>query len=138
MRVLLDTCVISEIKRKRPNHDVRNFIEGLPSKDIYLSVITLGEIEKGIQLLKESDRKTSLSRWLSSLENQYAHRILPVDIEISRIWGQITAQAHLKGKVLSVSDGLIAATAICNGLRLATRNVSDFENTPAFIVNPWD
>jgi len=138
VRILLDTCVISEIQRPKGNAGVRQRVEDTPSKDLFLSVLTVGELVKGISALDAGQRKNGLGRWLLSLEHEYADRILPVDVETTRIWGELTATAQKHGKTISVPDGLIAATAIRHGLHVMTRNVSDFQETGAMLINPWE
>lgn len=137
MRVLLDTCVISELRKEGPNSGVTAAIDEMPSDNLFLSVITLGEIVKGISLLDESKRKRGLQSWLLELERFYEDRILEIDSEAVRIWGESTANAQRKGRIVSAPDGLIAATAQRHGLHLMTRNVSDFEDTGAMLINPW-
>ena len=138
MRILLDTCVVSEIQRPKGNAAVRQRVEDTLSKDLFLSVLTVGELVKGISVLDAGQRKDGLDRWLLSLEQEYTDRILPVDVETARIWGELTAAAQKRGKTISVPDGLIAATAIRHGLHVMTRNVSDFEETEAMLINPWE
>ena len=113
-------------------------IEILDDSDLFVSVITLGEIAKGIALLDESKRKRALRDWLETLEQQYGERILPLDLETVRIWGEVTAKAQRAGKVVAAGDGLIAATAIRYGLHVMTRNVDDFLPTGVLLINPWD
>lgn len=137
MRVLLDTCVLSELRRPAGDAGVRQAVESLDSKDMFVSVISIGEISKGISLLRESSRKHALQSWLDTLEGQYADRLLPIDTETSRLWGELTAAAQKAGRTVHASDGLIAATARRHGLRVMTRNTSDFEHAGALVVNPW-
>jgi len=138
VRILLDTCVVSEISRPQGNPAVRQRVEDTPNKDLLMSVLTVGELVKGIGMLDTGKRKDRLSRWLLSLEQEYADRIIPVDTETSRIWGEITAEAQKRGKIVSVPDGLIAATAIRHGLHVMTRNVSDFQETGAMLIDPLE
>jgi len=137
MRVLLDTCVISELRKEAPNSGVTAAIDEIPSDNLFLSVITLGEVVKGISLLVESKRKRDLQSWLLELERFYEDRVLEIDSEAARIWGESTANAQKKGRIVSAPDGLIAATAQRHGLHLMTKNVSDFEDTGAILINPW-
>ena len=137
MRVLLDTCVISELRRKEPDSGVRTQVEAIRNEDLFLSVLTLGELAKGISLLEAGPRRDSLLHWLLTLEQSYAERILPVDTETARIWGELTAAAQAHGRIVAAVDGLIAATAIRHGLHVMTRNIPDFEPTGAMLVNPW-
>ncbi len=137
MRVLLDTCAVSELRRPKPEKAVVEAIEALPSDSLFLSVITIGEIVKGIQLLNDSKRKRSLQGWLLELERYYGDRILAIDAETTRIWGELTAKAQQAGTTIGVSDGLIAATARRHGLHVITRNEADFEASGALLLNPW-
>lgn len=138
MRVLLDTCVLSELYKPTPLETVKTTVDTLPDNDIYISVITLGEISKGVALLPESRRKRDLSAWFTKIEHVYAERILPIDSETAAIWGEVTAITQKKGFILASADGLIAATALRHGLHLITRNVKDFEVTGVLLLNPWD
>jgi len=138
VRVLLDTCVVSEARREKGHPRVRAQVEAMRSRDMFLSVITVGELTKGITLLPRGKKKDALSGWLLALEQDYAERILPVDAETARAWGELTAAAQRRGKTVSVSDGIIAATAIRHGLHVITRNVSDFHETGAMLINPWE
>ena len=137
MKILLDTCVISEIRHPQGAESVKNTVQALAEEDLFISVISIGEIVKGIDLLNESKRKQELQAWVQGLERFYSERILPLDLETSHIWGELTAKAQKEGKIISVCDGLIASTAIRHGLHVMTRNTSDFEPTGAMIVNPW-
>ena len=138
MKVLLDTCVISEIRRPKGSPQVRARVDQLADEDLFLSVITIGEITKGIALLKASKKKQTLERWLSEVEQHYSTRILPVDSETAGIWGQITAKAQKRGHVIPVSDGLIAATAIRHGIHVMTRNTDHFVKAGALLIDPWE
>ena len=137
MRVLLDTCVISELWRKGGSEKVRNSVSVLSPNDTYLSVLTVGEITKGIHLLNESKKKRDLLNKLTLLENEYQQNILIIDLETTRLWGQIQATSQKNGRPIPVSDGLIAATAKHHGLHIMTRNTSDFEGTDVMLSNPW-
>jgi hypothetical protein len=137
VRVLLDTCVLSELRRPQGNLNVRDAVRAFPSEDIFLSVITTGEIAKGVALLSRSKRKRTLQDWFLALQRFYADRILPIDLEISQIWGELTAIAQTAGKIVPASDGLIAATARRHGLHLMTRNSAHFIPTGVLLLNPW-
>ena len=138
MRVLLDTCVLSEIRHPQGAESVKNAVHALDEKDLFISVISIGEIVKGIDLLNEGKRKQELQDLVQGLERFYSERILTLDLETSHIWGELTARAQKKGKVVSVCDGLIASTAIRYGLHVMTKNKGDFEPTGAMTINPWD
>jgi len=138
MRILLDTCALSEIRHPQGNPTVKTTIAAFPDDDIYLSAVSIGEIAKGIALLDDGARKSSLLTWLQGLETGYDDRILTVDTETARTWGELTARAQRAGRQVAMADGLIAATALRHGLHIVTRNVSDFEPTGALLLNPWD
>jgi predicted nucleic acid-binding protein len=138
VRTLVDTCVLSEIQRPQGNPRVREQFQALAPETIFLSVLTLGELKKGIEKLKPSAKKKLLSEWFDQVIDSAGDRILPVDLETATIWGEITAKAAAKGKQVPSVDGLIAATAIKHGLHLMTRNVADFEPTGVMLVNPWE
>jgi len=137
MRVLLDTCVVSELWRRGGSEKVRNRVSALKPHETYLSVLTVGEITKGIFLLNESKKKRDLQDKLTFLENEYKANILDIDVKTIRLWGEILAVSQKKGKQVPISDGLIAATAKNHSLQIMTRNVSDFENTGVMLTNPW-
>lgn len=138
MRVLLDTCVLSEIRKADGNPGVRRAVEEILDDDLFVSVISIGEITKGIEFLDDSRRKRDLQSWLQTLERDYASRILSVDREAGHIWGELTAAAQKRGKIVASNDGLIAATARRHGLHIMTRNIADFETTGAMLINPWE
>ena len=137
MRVLLDTCVLSELRRPKGHPAVCQTVDSLDAENLFVSVISIGEISKGVALLSESQKKRALENWLRTLERYYADRLLPIDLETSRIWGEITAAAQKAGRVVDATDGLIAATALRHGLRVMTRNTADFEPTGVLLLNPW-
>ena len=137
MRVLLDTCVLSELRRRKGHPGVRQAVDALDNESLFVSVISIGEISKGIALLRESPYKRSLQAWLQTMERHYAERILPVDVETSHLWGELTAAAQRAGKIVPASDGLIAATARRHGLHVMTRNSDHFEPTGVLLINPW-
>jgi predicted nucleic acid-binding protein len=137
MSVLLDTCVLSELYKPSPMESVKNALNAIADSDLYLSVITIGELSKGIALLPEGNRKHDLQNWFNDIEKSYYQKILPIDSQIATIWGQITAKAKNQGFTLAIADGLITATAIRHGLHLMTRNIKDFDFTGVLLLNPW-
>ncbi|HEX5423623.1 MAG TPA: type II toxin-antitoxin system VapC family toxin [Candidatus Acidoferrales bacterium] len=137
MRVLLDTCVLSELRHPHGEPRVRRAVEALESHDLFVSVLSVGEITKGIAVLKEGKRKRELQAWLQALEIHYADRVLQIDLETSHIWGELIVSGQKVGKVIPATDGLIAATARRHGLHLMTRNTEHFEPTGAMLLNPW-
>jgi predicted nucleic acid-binding protein len=138
MKALLDTCVISELVSKQPNPSVVAFVDGLDPDDVYLSVITIGEIIKGIEKLPDSHRKTELRNWLQDdLLARFQGKILPLDTDTIVEWGVLTARMEKLGKPMPSIDSLIAATVLANQLTLITRNVSDFVAAGIEIIDPW-
>lgn len=138
MKALLDTCVISELVSKKPNPKVVEFVDSLDPEDVYLSVITIGEIVKGIEKLPKSRRKTDLHNWLNDdLLIRFEGNILALDTDVLIEWGVLTARLESAGKTMPAIDSLIAATVLAKKITLITRNVSDFEETDVEIVNPW-
>ncbi|MEM9657115.1 MAG: type II toxin-antitoxin system VapC family toxin, partial [Planctomycetota bacterium] len=117
---------------------VRERFESIAEENLFLSVLTIGELKKGIDKLKASGKKRSLSAWFDQLVESAQDRILTIDCETSLLWGEIAAKSEKGGKPIPAVDGLIAATAIRHGMRLMTRNVADFQFTGAMIVNPWE
>lgn len=138
MRVLLDTCVLSELRKSTCPPQVRQALASRQDTDLFISVVTIGEITKGIALLDNSQRKRDLRRWLNTLETHYHDRLLPVDLETVRLWGEMTAKAQRSGCIVAANDGLIAATALHHGLTVMTRNMADFVPTGALLFNPWE
>ena len=138
MSWLLDTCVVSEYVKKAPAPGVIAWLDEQEESSLFISVITLGEIEKDILKLRSTDprRSQKLTAWLGKLEQRFAGRILPLDAAALHAWAQLAAQSDLAGKPLSVMDGLIMATAQCHGLVVVTRNVQDFDLFPK-LFNPW-
>jgi predicted nucleic acid-binding protein len=136
---LLDTNCISELVRPKPEPRVMDWMEAADEAMLYLSVLTLGEIRKGLAGLPQGKRRTHLERWLQiELQARFVGRIVPIDRAISDRWGLIAADAKRKGKALSIIDGLLAATALHHNLTVVSRNASDFANTPAPVLNPWE
>jgi hypothetical protein len=135
---LLDTCVISELVKPRPNEYVVRWADSVDERKLFLSVLTVGELEKGITKLQESPRKASLQEWLEhDLAERFAGRILPVDAAVAVAWGRIQGEAERMGAKLPVIDSLLTATAEIHRLTLATRNIADFDRCGATVFNPW-
>ncbi len=126
MKYLLDTCVISECVKRIPHTIVMEWLDSVPSEALFLSVITIGEIKKGIVKLPESKKKTQLALWFNTLLEDYNERVLPLDLQVSEAWGIMQGQAEKAGTPMSTLDGLIAATASVHHLLLVTRNENDF------------
>jgi predicted nucleic acid-binding protein len=139
MKCLLDTCVISELVAKHPSPKVVDFVDLLDSDDVYLSVITIGEIAKGVEKLPKSKRKQELLSWLKEdLLVRFDGRIIPLDTEVLMQWGTLIARLESTGITLPAIDSLIAATTLTHKLTLVTRNKDDFNGTGIEIVNPWE
>lgn len=133
---LVDTNVISELRRRDPDANVRAWFAQRPATELYLSVLTLGEIRKGVEALADSGRRTVLNQWLErELPVFFAARLLPIDSGVAHQWGQLLAEA---GRSLPAIDSLLAATALHHNLVLVTRNLKDFAGLPVQILNPWE
>jgi tRNA(fMet)-specific endonuclease VapC len=138
MSYLLDTCVVSELVAKRPNPRVIQWIDQTDETDLYLSVLTIGEIRKGVEKLPDSERKSMLDLWLrDQLLVRFKDRLLPIDAHVMLQWGQLTGVLEMEGKTMGAIDSLIAATALHGGLTLVTRNEADFQHTGVPILNLW-
>ena len=137
MNYLLDTCVISELVRPIPNENVISWLNKTPNERLSLSVITIGEIRKGITKLPDSRKKNQLTNWLNTLLEDYESRIFPINLTVAENWGNIQGHAETKGTPLTSVDSLIAAVALTHNLIIVTRNESDFIASNATILNPW-
>lgn len=137
---LLDTNVVSELIKPKPEPKVVKWVDSTDESLIFLSVLTIGEIRKGINLQVDSARRAKLEAWLASdVRTRFEDRILAVDDSVAERWGLMTAKARSERKhQLPVIDGLLAATAQQYNLILVTRNVDDVEPTGISILNPWD
>ena len=135
MSYLLDTNVISEVRRKTPDPSVIEWFSKRPASTLYLSVLTLGELRKGIESVKDLDRRLALTDWLETdLSAFFKGRILPIDVKVADRWGKLLATA---GRPLPAIDSLLGATAAHYSLNIVTRNSRDFENLGLSIINPW-
>lgn len=139
MSWLLDTCALSEYAKKAPAMEVIAWLDEQDEASLFISVITLGEIAKGILKLRVNDlrRSQKLTAWLGKVEQRFAGRTLPLDAAALHVWAQIAAHSELAGQPLPVMDGLLIATAQCHGLTVVTRNVQDFAPYPQ-VFNPWN
>ena len=138
MSYLLDTNVVSEARRPRPDEHVLRWLATQPLTSTYLSVITLGELEEGITALGDTQRAHTLRGWLAQLTESFGGRILDVDQDVATTWGRIRAEAKRQGRPSPAVDALLAATAITHALTLVTRNVADVATLPVTVLNPWD
>jgi predicted nucleic acid-binding protein len=139
MKYLLDTCVISELIKKIPNKNVLRWLENQDEEDLYLSVLTFGEIQKGIEKAPDKIRKKKLQAWLEEdLRERFEGKIIPVDLNVAIKWGEIQGITEKEGKTMPSIDGLIAISALAYGCIVVTRNTSDMENSTVDLVNPWE
>ena len=135
MSYLIDTNVLSELRRKSPDPGVVAWFSQRPSATLFLSVLSLGEIRKGIEGVSDSVRRQALVDWLETdLPAFFTGRILLVDAAVADRWGRLVAAA---GRPLPAIDSLLAATALAHDLVLVTRNVKDFAGLPVQLFNPW-
>jgi predicted nucleic acid-binding protein len=131
---LLDTNVVSEIRKKSPNHGVEKWFASVAPSELYLSALVIGEIRQGIERLapRNPEQASVFERWLGELTEVYRDRIAPITPEVADVWGRLNVP-----RTLPVVDGLLAATALVRGWTLVTRNVEDVDGTGVRVVNPW-
>jgi predicted nucleic acid-binding protein len=135
LKYLIDTNVLSEIRRKSPDVNVVQWINSRPSTSLFLSVLTLGELRKGIDSLSDAKRRLKLLDWLETdLPLFFTGRILSIDEGVADHWGQLMAAA---GRPIPAIDSLLGATAAYHGLTMVTRNSKDFKNLGLSVFNPW-
>jgi toxin FitB len=139
MAYLLDTCTISEMVATNPNSKVLDWFQSQNEKNFYLSIITIGEIEKGIFQLPASKKRTSLETWfLDEIVPGFQGRILNIDRKVMTTWAKMIANLKSKGAIRPAFDSLIEATALEHDLILVTRNVKNFGQSQVTILNPWE
>ena len=138
MSFLLDTNVLSEIRRPQPDLQVLAWLDQVDEDRTYLSVITVGEIARGVEQLDDGKRKAALRHWLDAdLPVRFGDRLLPIDRETALVWGGVMAGARAAGRGLGVMDGWIAACALRHGLTIVTRNTKDFTGLDVDLLDPW-
>ncbi|MEE4209111.1 MAG: type II toxin-antitoxin system VapC family toxin [Parvularcula sp.] len=139
MTFLLDTNVISETVRPKPEQRVLDWLEHQSPEELFLSAMTIGELMRGACKVKEKPRRNKLTKWIEEdLRRQFENQLLPFDDSSARIWGELMGNGDRTGKTPSAFDAQIAAIAIDRGLVLVTRNVTDFDRFELEILNPWD
>ncbi len=138
MKYLLDTCLISELVKKGPNPRVVEWLDGCSEQSLYLSVLTIAELQKGVSRLEDDDRKAALQSWIEhDLTSRFEGRLLEFSLDMALHWGELQARAERSGEKLPVMDSLIAATAHARSLVVVTRNVRDMERCRVGVFNPW-
>jgi predicted nucleic acid-binding protein len=138
MKVLLDTNVLSEVRRPAPAPKVLGWLDTIDEDRSFISVASIAELRRGIALMAGGRRRAALASWLAvDLPARFAGRVLPIDPAVAERWGDIMAQARQNGFALSVMDGFFAATALAHELVLATRNTKDFVPLGVTVFNPW-
>lgn len=138
MSFLLDTNVVSEAARPRPNAGVMAWLAEADEDAVFLSVITLAELQRGVDRLPAGRRHSQLDVWLrEELPLRFTGRVLAIDEAVAEAWGHLVARGEARGRVISVMDGFLAATAVVYQLTLVTRNVADFRQVVPRILNPW-
>jgi predicted nucleic acid-binding protein len=136
--ILLDTNVLSELRKIEPTQSVVEFAANLNQAEIFTSVICIGELAFGIARLPTSHRSRELADWLTEIEVAFGERVLAPDVETAHAWAELSARLARSGRSIPTADSWIAATTLRHGLTLATRNVRDFQHTGVVIINPWE
>ena len=138
MRFLLDTNVLSEVTKPRPEGCVLKWLDGLDEDRTFISVVSMAEIRRGVALMDNGRKRDALVEWLArDLPDRFEHRVIPVDERVALAWGDLMGDAKRRGRGMSSMDGLIAATAVTHDLTLATRNIKDFEGFGIELIDPW-
>ena len=139
MNYLLDTCVLSEFTRRQPEPRVVDWLDSIDEEKLFISVITIGEIQRGIERLPDSHRKTELLVWMNTgLLARFAGRMVALGAPTLFLWGSLVARLEATGQPMGVMDSLILASALQNNLIVATRNVADFLPGGVQVINPWE
>ena len=139
MKYLLDTCVISEIFKPQPNENVVTWMHENDEESMYLSVLTFGEIPKGIEKTSSLAKRKTLQMWLENeLKERFKHRILDIDMVVASQWGTVQGKAELAGKRMPTIDGLIAVSGLVHSCVVVTRNISDMQQSGVELLNPWE
>ena len=139
MNYILDTNVVSELVAAQPDHSVVQWVENIPPEQVYLSVLTIGELVKGIEKLPDSSRRDMLVAWLhNDLLVRFQDHLLPLDASVLIIWGQLVASLEASGHPMPAIDSLLAATTAFKGFTLVTQNVDDFTHAGIPLLNPWE
>ena len=138
MKYLLDTCVLSELIKKNPSQKVVKWVSKNDEANLFISVLTIGEIHRGIEKLPKSKKKEKLHQWVNNdLKERFKSRIIDFDLQTATVWGRVQAHSELLGKGMPAIDGQIVATGITYDLTVVTRNTKDMEISGANLLNPW-
>ncbi len=138
MKYLLDTCVLSELIKNDPDQKVIEWVANNAENNLFISVLTIAEIHKGIEKLPAGKKKETLHQWVNDdLKERFKGRIIDFDLKTATAWGKVQAQSELSGKGMPAIDGQIAATGIAHDLTIVTRNTTDMEMSGAALLNPW-
>jgi predicted nucleic acid-binding protein len=139
VNLLLDTNILSEVQRPAPDRKVLGWLDAVDEDRVFISVVSIAELRRGIALMDKGRRRDGLAVWLTNdLPARFAERILPIDQAVAEHWGDLMAQSRRSGVALSVMDGFFAATALAKKLTLVTRNVKDFTSFGVLLLNPWE
>ena len=139
MNYLLDTCVISELIKPKPSSTVIKWLRSCQEESLFLSSLTIGEIQKGISRLPDSRKRKKLQRWLDSeLTQRFDRRIIGIDFKVAKKWGEIQASSEIAGVKMPVIDSLIASIGIVYDMTVVTRNIGDMKNSGVRLFNPWE
>lgn len=141
MKYLLDTCVLSELVRPSPDRHVLRWVESVDEQSLFISVLTVGEIASSVTKKAQGSRRIELERWLKQdLVERFSGRVLPVDVDVARVWSKVRSDTERLGRRLSAIDSLLAATALAHDLTLATRNIEDLHElvqSGVTLYSPW-
>ena len=139
MNYLLDTCVISELIKPKPNSKVLKWLRSCQDETLFLSSLTIGEIQKGISKLPDSGKRKKLQNWLDSeLTQRFDGRIIGIDFKVAQKWGEIQASSEIAGIKMPVIDSLIASIGIVYDMAVVTRYTADMKNIGVRLFNPWE
>ncbi len=139
MNYLLDTCVISELIKPKPSPKVIKWLHSCQEESLFLSSLTIGEIQKGISKLPDSRKRKKLQIWLDSeLTQRFDKRIIGIDFKVAQKWGEIQASSEIAGVKMPVIDSLIASIGLLYDMTVVTRNTGDMQNSGVRLFNPWE
>ena len=139
MNYLLDTCVISELIKPKPSSKVLKWLRSCENENLFLSSLTIGEVQKGISKLPDSQKKNNLQDWMDKeLIRRFNKRIIGIDFKVAQQWGKIQASTEIAGTKIPVIDSLIASIGIVYDMTVVTRDIADMRNSGVRLFNPWN